>query len=430
MLHHFLDHPTFGPVMGHHEPLTLRWSLDQLKPIADRLAPSIPDNPTEKMMLATASVARSLVAEKKRTGKGVHYARAKDAYRAPMRYRDGDELFTWYFVNRAIKVLGESGLAESRPGIWNRHGKGSRSVAWATDDLATLIGPLVDVDEQRGIPALVEIIVLRDRADKTDLDYQDTAQTIAMREQVESFNSQLAQLVLRQCGTRLDIPVGRRIFNGSFDRGGRFYFRGDSIQNMRADDRLRLELVVDETAHPLVEIDYMTLHVALAFADLGIDPPDGDLYIVEGWDRDLVKFAVNVLFNAGTRARGVQAVADALRDDQELGCLANVPFRSRTECRPVAEELVKAVEKRHALISDLFGSDCGARFQRIDSEMAVQVMLTMIQKTGRCPLPIHDSFLVADIDANSLRQAMTQVADERGLVTALKEKRQTLPRLL
>ena len=357
----------------------------------------------------------------------MHYARGKDAYRAPKRYRDGDDLYTWHYVNRSINALEQSRLAKSHPGIWNKHGKGSRSVAWATDDLVSLIGPLVDVDEQRGIPAHVETIILRDREDKTDLDYQDTTETIVMREQVEKINSQLAQLDLRQRRTRLDIPVGRRIFNGGFDRGGRFYFRGDSIQNMRADERLRLELVVDETAGPLVEIDYVNLHVAMAYGDLGIDCPDGDLYIVGGWDRSLVKLAVNILFNACTRTRGVQAVTDALRDEPELRCLANVPSRSRTECRPVAEELVKAVEQRHAPISDLFGSDCGARFQRIDSEMAVQVMLTMIQKTGRCPLPVHDSFLVADIDANYLRQTMTQVADARGLVVALKEKQQTVP---
>jgi hypothetical protein len=40
--------------------------------------------------------------------------------------------------------------------------------------------------------------------------------------------------------------------------------------------------------------------------------------------------------------------------------------------------------------------------------MAMEVMTRMIQRTGRCPLPIHDSFLVADIDAESLKETMVQ----------------------
>jgi len=83
-------------------------------------------------------------------------------------------------------------------------------------------------------------------------------------------------------------------------------------------------------------------------------------------------------------------------------------------CRAFAEELIKAVEHRHRRISHHFGSDCGAGFERLDYDMAIQVMMRMIEKTGRCPLPLHDSFLVADIDANALHTTMNQVAREEG----------------
>ena len=55
--------------------------------------------------------------------------------------------------------------------------------------------------------------------------------------------------------------------------------------------------------------------------------------------------------------------------------------------------------------------------------MAMEVMTRMIQRTGRCPLPLHDSFLVADIDAEPLKETMTQVAGEHGLALNLKESR-------
>jgi hypothetical protein len=69
----------------------------------------------------------------------------------------------------------------------------------------------------------VETIVLRDHADKTENDYAETPDTVAMREQARILNDHLAQLDLCRRGQKLDIPIGRRIFNESFERGGRRY---------------------------------------------------------------------------------------------------------------------------------------------------------------------------------------------------------------
>ena len=81
---------------------------------------------------------------------------------------------------------------------------------------------------------------MRDHADKTEIDYTETPDTVAMREQVRILNDHLAQLDLRHRGQKLDIPIGRRIFNESFERGGRFYCHGTSFQNMPAGQRLEL----------------------------------------------------------------------------------------------------------------------------------------------------------------------------------------------
>jgi hypothetical protein len=115
----------------------------------------------------------------------------------------------------------------------------------------------------------VETIVLRDRDDKTEIDYTETAHTVAMREQVRILNDHLAQLDLRHRGQKLDIPIGRRIFNESFERGGRFYCHGTSFQNMPAGQRLELEWIIDGTTHPTVEIDYANLHIRMAYSEAG-----------------------------------------------------------------------------------------------------------------------------------------------------------------
>jgi hypothetical protein len=55
--------------------------------------------------------------------------------------------------------------------------------------------------------------------------------------------------------------------------------------------------------------------------------------------------------------------------------------------------------------------------------MAVEIILRMIKYTGRCPLVMHDSFLVADIDADTLAETMKEVARDWGLNLELKDSR-------
>jgi hypothetical protein len=408
---------------GDHAPLVLRWSNDQLSAIAECLAPLLPDNLTDKMQLAIAGIARSIVAEHAISGRRVHYPRGRDRYRLPKRYRDGDPRLTWYYLTNGMDTLHAAGLIEHVVGKWNRYGKGFESVAWATDSLVALVEPLIDIWESRGIPGRVETIVLRDRDDKTEVDYVETAGTIAMREQVRIVNDNLAQLELRHRGQKFDIPIGRRVFNGSFDRGGRFYCHGPSFQNMPARQRLELEWIIDGTAHPTVEIDYANLHIRMAYSEAGKRPPHGDQYTIDGFDRGLVKVAVNTLFNAPTRNSAILAITEELRYVPALRAGDDIKSSNRSPCRALAKRVVAAIHDKHRRIKSHFGSDCGARFQRQDSDMAIEVMTRMIQRTGRCPLPIHDSFLVPDIDADILSQTMIEVAREYGLRLDLKDSR-------
>jgi hypothetical protein len=269
----------------------------------------------------------------------------------------------------------------------------------------------------------VETIVLRDRANKTEVDYAETADTVVMREQVRILNDHLAQLELRHRGQKFDIPIGRRIFNDSFDRGGRFYCHGPSFQNMPARQRLELDWIIDGTAHPTVEIDYANLHIRMAYSEAGTRIPHGDQYTIDGFDRALVKVAVNTLFNAPTTNSAILAITEELRYAPALRAVGDVKSSNRSPCRALAKRVVAAIHHKHRRIKSYFGSDCGAPFQRQDSDMAMEVMTRMIQRTGRCPLPIHDSFLVPEIDADILSQTMIEVAREYGLELDLKDSR-------
>jgi hypothetical protein len=107
-----------SPVYGFHDPLVLWWSDDQLRPIVERLRPRLPESLTARMLLAIAACALSLVVAKMVSGKPLRYARAKEPYRVPKRYRSGGHFDTWHYVMTAMDVLAEAGLIQQALGVW------------------------------------------------------------------------------------------------------------------------------------------------------------------------------------------------------------------------------------------------------------------------------------------------------------------------
>lgn len=418
-----------SPLLGQHVPLVLGWSDHQLWPIVDRLAQLLPTGLSEGMQLAIAACARSIVVEKRLSGCGVRYARAKDSYRIPKRYRCNDPRYSWHYATKAMDILERIGLIGQELGLWCPGGRGSQSVAWATDELMRQLGPLADLDEPRALHTRdeIEVIVLRDRTDKKEIDYVDTEETTTMRRHVQVINNALSELQLYHGQDKLLTPLGRRVFNGSFERGGRFYCHGASFQNIPAEQRRELVMVIDGIAHPVVEIDYSNLHIEMAYQEGRRRMRRRDQYAIKGFDRALVKLAVNTVLNARTDYSGTLAIADELYHDRELRLASGISGGSRSECRRLAEMVVAAIKQRHWRIEEHFGSDCGAGFQRRDSDMAMQIMLRMIRRTGRCPLPVHDSFLVADIDSDALVETMREVARSHKLRPTLKLLRSGQP---
>ncbi len=159
----------------------------------------------------------------------------------------------------------------------------------------------------------------------------------------------------------------------------------------------------------------------MAYAAAGCIP-EGDPYEIEGSERDLVKLGVNIMLNCSTRSRSMRALTEGIKDDPNLIHLLGIDMPWRTLTRPAAMALVTAIEEKHSQITDYFHSDCGVQFQKTDSDMAIEIMTTMIEKTGRCPLPLHDSFLVIEEDADLLHSVMDKVARDHGLAISIKRK--------
>ena len=176
-----------------------------------------------------------------------------------------------------------------------------------------------------------------------------------------------------RCGSYVLYPAHRayyRVFNGSFQGGGRLY--GPWWQSAPSKVRPYLEI----GGEPTVELDYPAHHLRMAYAMVHTDPPI-EPYTLAGWERQLVKHAVLIMFNARNYNAAIGAIAD------EIGVAS---------ARKRAVELIQQIKEKHAPVAQLFHSDLGAKLQRQDADMAAAIVGRLLKK-GVITLSIHDSFL-------------------------------------
>ena len=117
----------------------------------------------------------------------------------------------------------------------------------------------------------------------------------------------------------------------------------------------------------------------MAYAMVHTDPPI-EPYTLAGWERQLVKHAVLIMFNARNYNAAIGAIAD------EIGVAS---------ARKRAVELIQQIKEKHAPVAQLFHSDLGAKLQRQDADMAAAIVGRLLKK-GVITLSIHDSFLAPE----------------------------------
>lgn len=176
-----------------------------------------------------------------------------------------------------------------------------------------------------------------------------------------------------------------RIFNnGNFDEGGRFYCQ---LQNLPKSQRVHLRFD-DE---PTVEVDFIGMHPHLIYHLQG-DAFSGDPYEISGFERDAVKVAFNTLINRdGRKHRGPAANSLAL----------NLKISAAK-----ATELENAIYKLHHRIAHHFNTGYGLKLQKLDSQIAYDVMMYFFIDCKRPLLMIHDSAIVSVRDVETLKLCM------------------------
>lgn len=209
----------------------------------------------------------------------------------------------------------------------------------------------------------------------------DSALVDQMRREMIEINAWLSEAPLAWDGdTRHDrVDLGKRFLkrifnNGSFEAGGRLY--GGFWQSTKSALRDRNTLIDDQ---PVASLDFAQSALRMAYAQMGTEPPSGDLYGVRGMTkyRTETKKIINALLSS-----------DAMPTRFPKGTRGAIPKSWGFD------DAYSRIADYHAPIVPLFGSASGLRFMKRESDILIRSLLRL-KSMGIAALPIHDCVLVA-----------------------------------
>jgi hypothetical protein len=219
------------------------------------------------------------------------------------------------------------------------------------------------------------------------VDYVDTPMTVGMRSFLMTYNDAMAGVTLEYKGTIREAGRTRRIFNGAWDQGGRFY--GGFWQGINGSKRSTILI----NGQPVVELDYGALHPTIVYARAG-KQPRGDAYVISGIPRGIIKEASMRALNNKARGHAINGLKQFLDKYVEK-------FGS-SYC---AADILEAFEAKHHAIKDHFYKGLGLSLLRTDSDICEMVLKAMTVSKIPC-LSVFDSFIVPKQHEDCLRETM------------------------
>ncbi|MDN3564996.1 hypothetical protein ACFQY5_03640 [Paeniroseomonas aquatica] len=224
----------------------------------------------------------------------------------------------------------------------------------------------------------------------------------ALSAEVEALNRFAATVPVVGCRP----PRWSRHFKGDFRLYGRLHAAGEgNYQSMPASERLAKIRIAGEAVS---EIDISASHLSIMHGLMGLKLPDGDLYDVPGFSRQVVKAWINATLGKGSPvrkwAKDRLLATPSLADIDPLAVMAAVLRRYPWLGEPwrVAVEFTHVADPKRVLPHMLMG---------IESD----IMLTVVQglqNKRTLGLPLHDGILVP-ASAEKLTCDLLRVAAER-----------------
>ncbi|MBB3917047.1 hypothetical protein [Rhizobium fabae] len=210
---------------------------------------------------------------------------------------------------------------------------------------------------------------------KTPVDYVDCREADTMRAQMAEINGVLnnADILLdgQQTGPVHLVRKFRVDQHGDearFDRHGRLY--GGFWEDLPKEQRHLLTI----DGEPVVDLDFASMFIQLAYCRRGLQPPSGDLYAIPGLEehRKAVKSLMVSLFFRNAEARRLPAGSkEALPSGWSM------------------ERFKAAAVALHPAIAHLFDTNVGFELMALESEILIGIVLDLGSK-GIAALPIHD----------------------------------------
>ena len=189
-----------------------------------------------------------------------------------------------------------------------------------------------------------------------------------------------------------------RVFlDRKLNRGGRFY--GPWYQNIPKE--YRKHIMIDGA--PTLELDYSALHPNLLYYYAGVDPPDGDLYELEGYSKDTRNF-LKAMFLRMINSKSKYEAKGSIR--KAAFCISKKKKKKKKRLKIPAElgnledvyldPLIDKFLEKHKPLEERFifkVKDLGNKLQNVDSQIVEKVLLYFAYDNIPV-LPLHDSFRI------------------------------------
>jgi hypothetical protein len=302
-------------------------------------------------------------------------------------------------VVRVMETLGLVVTYGARPKIRRT---GLAAAGWLREALLSPHNKVGEVGEAGG----KEILILAARSGRgargrklpsTLVDYADTEETLQLRAEIEEINAFLATQRIELDGEpQAAIMLTRRFMlrNASdphrFNLHGRLY--GGFWQSLPARRRPGLTINGEQIA----DLDYASMFPRLAYAKVGAEPPEGDLYAIPGLEA-----------HRGGAKIGLSALLSA------QGPLRRLPGDLKAALPPgwTAQRFRDAVAALHPALVPLFGRDVAADLMLTESRILIRVLSKLIEmKVGA--LPMHDGIMVSVEHSTVARFNMLRIAQD------------------
>ncbi len=325
-----------------------------------------------------------------------------------------------------IKALEAAGLLDLAKGSYSGPGaRGNRTTRIrASEELQTKFREAKFIRDDVTRFEGEEIIILRDAKEASkvgkEVEYVDTAETIAMREELKAYNDLLSasfidiatldkpvievdpEIEASHVHINADTARSRRVFSrSSWEMNGRFY--GGWWQRVNGD--WRSKIFIDD--QPTIEVDFKGLHVAMLYAKAGMelkgDPYDVPLALFQAYPPELTRKLVKQLVLTAINAKEKSSAYRAFRESFPSA------HRGKRMKNEELDKLLAVFLEKHPLLADHLFTDRGIHLMYLDSQITAHVH-RHFTKRGIPILSVHDSYIIDHMKVSEVRDVMAEAS--------------------